>query len=116
MDNVQQSVKQQMDRGVADLTKNNTALVDLVRQLERLQGEQQPAGGVCAKPCLDLGEYPMLHSSACICAHHALAHMHNLAARGRYLGTVAIAGMLFLTLSNNTPYIQSRNGICFRAK
>lgn len=92
MDGVQQAMKENMDRGAANLTKNNTALTALVAQLERLQGGQQPAGGACLEPCLDLGKYPMLHSSACVCAHQALAHMHGLALHARYLGAVSIAG------------------------
>lgn len=81
-----------MDRGTADLTKNNAALAALVGQVEGLQG-QQPPGGVCPQSCLDLGNYPMLHSSACVCAHQALGHMHDLALHARNLGAVATAGV-----------------------
>ncbi|CAL8471526.1 g11068 [Coccomyxa elongata] len=90
-DAVQKAVKDNVDRGAADLTKDNAALATLVGQIEGLLG-QQPPGGVCPESCLDLGKYPMLHSSACMCAHQALGHMHDLALHARYQGAVAIAG------------------------
>ena len=91
-DAVQKAVKDNVDRGTADLTKDNAALAALVGQLEGLKGQQSP-GGVCPESCLDLGKYPMLHSSACVCAHQALGHMHDLALHARYLGAVAVAGV-----------------------
>lgn len=89
---VQKAIKDNVDRGAADLTKDNAALAALVGQIEGLLG-QQPPGGVCPGSCLDLGKYPMLHSSACVCAHQALGHMHDLALHARYQGAVATAGV-----------------------
>lgn len=99
MDGVQKAMKDKVDTDSADLTKDNAALATLVAQLEQLQGTEDETGtragsDVCPAACLDLRQYTMLHSTACVCAHQALSHMHGLAVSARAASSGAIAGLL----------------------
>jgi hypothetical protein len=94
MDGVKKAMQDRVGSDTAELTANNTALAMLVAQLEQLQGAAGAAqpGGQCPASCLDLRQYPLLHSAACVCAQQALRHMCDLSVHARALSGAAIAG------------------------
>ena len=95
---VQQQVSSALSSSATELTRNNSALAGMVSQLEMLAGgaalrEGHGGGGrECAQPCLDLRQYPALHSQACICAVQAFARMQALAEQVASLSTWAVMG------------------------
>ena len=95
---VQDAVHQGLDTQAASLTENNTALLELIAQLEQLgagdaalQQEQQHQEQ-CQAPCVDLRQHPILHSSACVCASGALRGMQADAERASGDAVQAILG------------------------
>jgi hypothetical protein len=105
VDGVQHAVAQQvtgaLSASATELTRNNSALAGMVAQLEALAGDgavRDMHGGnsdaPCAQPCLNLRQYPALHSQACICAEQAFARMRALGERIALLSTWAVIGEL----------------------
>ena len=77
---VQAAVQKGLDSQAASLTEQNYALAQLIALLEQVDarsaGQQsQHSGQQCSAPCMDLRQYPILHSSACICAQGSMAGM-----------------------------------------
>ena len=95
---MQDAVHQGLDAQAASLTANNTALLELIAQLEQLGtgdavlqlGRQPPRQ--CQAPCVDLRQHPILHSSACVCAAGALGGMQAAAERAAGDAAQAIVG------------------------
>ena len=84
---VQDAVHQGLDAQAASLTENNTALLELIAQLEQLGAgdaalqQEQQRQRQCQAPCVDLRQHPILHSCACVCASGALRGMQAAAER-----------------------------------
>ena len=99
---VQRQVTSALSSSATELTRNNTALAGMVAQLEMLAGDAAlqeahgEGGGACAPPCLDLRQYPVLHSQACICAAQAFSRMRVLSEQAAVLSTWAIMGDMIL--------------------
>ena len=74
---VQAAVQKGLDSQAASLTEHNDALAQLIALLEQLgRGHAaQQSGQQCSAPCVDLKQYPVLHSDACVCAQGSLAEM-----------------------------------------
>ncbi len=77
---VQAAVQKGLDSQAASLTEHNEALAQLIALLEQVDArssaqQSQHSGQQCSAPCVDLRQYPILHSSACICAQGSLAGM-----------------------------------------
>ena len=98
---VAQQVTGALSASATELTRNNSALAGMVAQLEALAGDGAVrdmhggnSGAKCAPPCLDLRQYPALHSQACICAEQAFARMRALGERIALLSARAVVGEL----------------------
>ena len=95
---VQDAVHQGLDAQAASLTENNTALLELIAQLEQLGAgdaalqQEQQRQRQCQAPCVDLLQHPILHSSACVCASGALRGMQADAERASGDAVQAIMG------------------------
>ena len=77
---MQAAVQKGLNSQAASLTEHNDALAQLIALLEQVDARsavQQSQHSVqqCSAPCVALRQYPILHSSACICAQGSLAGM-----------------------------------------
>lgn len=77
---MQAAVQKGLDSQAASLTEHNDALAQLIALLEQVDAtsaaqQSQHSVQQCSAPCVDLRQYPILHSSACICAQGSLAGM-----------------------------------------
>jgi hypothetical protein len=90
---VQSAVQKGLDLQAAGLTQGNAALAALVAQLEQLgAGDAAAESQRCSAPCVDLGEYRTLHSTACVCGQGALADMSRDAREAAYHAVWAVVG------------------------
>ncbi|CAL5224118.1 g6750 [Coccomyxa viridis] len=97
---MQAAVQKGLDSQAASLTEHNDALAQLIALLEQVDAtsaaqQSQHSVQQCSAPCVDLRQYSILHSSACICAQGSLAGMRvDADEAARHAGRAILGGGL----------------------